>query len=303
MFRIISQRALTQRQPIEQIHCKALKFDGFIANAAYLQQQQPLSNTFRLGQQNSYRFFTTTTTTTTTTITNSRNSLWRVFIRPHYYENTPKLSQALKQQQNPFRQLGRRINNTNPNTILWGVIGVNLSVYCFWQYAINCYRQFGDSSWLNFMAANFMNTREAIQHGHYHTLLTSAFSHKDMGHLGINMLVLYSMGQAAMEAIGASRFLLLYAGAGIMGNLCTQAYQKYVRPMLVKKRFFSAGQERFGALGASGAVMGITSFYACAFPRATFLLFFIIPMPAIGVVAGLAAYDIYQAYTLKVKIE
>lgn len=36
-------------------------------------------------------------------------------------------------------------------------------------------------------------------------------------------------------------------------------------------------------------------------PRTTFLLFFIIPMPAIAVVLGVAGYDFYQAFTLKVR--
>lgn len=36
-------------------------------------------------------------------------------------------------------------------------------------------------------------------------------------------------------------------------------------------------------------------------PRTTFLLFFVIPMPAIAVVLGVAGYDFYQAFTLKVR--
>jgi hypothetical protein len=35
-------------------------------------------------------------------------------------------------------------------------------------------------------------------------------------------------------------------------------------------------------------------------PRATFLVFFVIPMPAIAVVGLFAAYDIYKASTLEV---
>ncbi|KAG2219359.1 hypothetical protein INT45_011267 [Circinella minor] len=307
MLRVISQRALNRWQFINQINKQDISISGFISNATSLKQQQQKSlfRTLQLlgKQQTNIRFFTTTTTTATTATatltkgTQSQSSLWRVFIRPHYYENKPKLSQALKQQQNPFRRFGQRLDN-NPNQVLYTVIGINLGVFFFWQYAINCYRQFGDSSWLSFMSANFLNSREAIEQGRYHTLLTSAFSHNRIGHLGLNMMVLYSMGQGAIEAIGASRFLLLYAGAGIMASLFTQAYRKYIRPTLVKKQFF-AGSEQFSSLGASGAVMGITTFYACAFPRTTFLLFFIIPMPAIALVGGVAAYDIYQAYTLK----
>ncbi|KAI9495163.1 hypothetical protein BDB00DRAFT_760466 [Zychaea mexicana] len=273
MLRVISQRALAQwQQPVKRAH-SSTSFDGFFANTAWRpcgrQQQQSFSrggpSAFLLVQ---HRFFTSSaeaaTTTKTTATQQQLNTIWRVYIRPHYYNNgKSKLSQALNQQRNPFRQFGRRLNDVNPNSVLYSVIGANVAVFFMWQYAINCYRQFGDGSWLNFMRANFVNSREAIQHGYYHTLLTSAFSHKDMGHLGLNMLVLYSMGQAAIEAIGASRFLLLYAGAGIAGSLATQAYQKWIRPQLVKKSFFS-GRRQFGGLGASGSVMGITAFYACA---------------------------------------
>lgn len=37
-------------------------------------------------------------------------------------------------------------------------------------------------------------------------------------------------------------------------------------------------------------------------PRATFLVFFIVPMPAIAVVGLFAAYDIYKASTLNVSL-
>ncbi|CAO3594998.1 unnamed protein product [Absidia cylindrospora] len=57
-----------------------------------------------------------------------------------------------------------------------------------------------------------------------------------------------------------------------------------------------------GSLGASGSVMGLTTFFACAFPKATFLVFFVIPMPAIAVVGLFAAYDVYKATTLNTGI-
>ncbi|KAI9320020.1 hypothetical protein BX666DRAFT_1832938, partial [Dichotomocladium elegans] len=151
----------------------------------------------------------------------------------------------------------------NPNTVLYALIGVNGVVFLAWQYAVNSYRQFGDGRWLNFMMAHFMTSVDSFKHGRIHTLLTSAFSHRDGFHLGINMLVLYSMGQAAIEALGASRFLLLYGGAGIAASLATLAYRQYLRPVLERKKIIR-GPVPFGSLGASGSVMGITAFYACA---------------------------------------
>lgn len=189
-------------------------------------------------------------------------STWRVMIRPYYYnqpEKSSSLSKALRQQRNPFRQFQRRLDNANPNTVLYALLGVNGAVFLAWQYAVNSYKTFGDGRWLNFMAANFMNSTEAFKHGRFHTLLTSSVSHQNMGHLGLNMLVLYSMGQAAIEALGASRFLLLYSGAGIAASLATLAYRQYIRPILERKRFVS-GNPSFGSLGASGTYQKYPSF-------------------------------------------
>ncbi|KAL0144601.1 hypothetical protein V8B55DRAFT_1454116 [Mucor lusitanicus] len=225
----------------------------------------------------------------------------RTYIRPHYYSNNEPLSKAVQAQKSPLQRFSRKMNNMDPNKVLWSVIGTNVGVYLLWQYAINSYKQFGDAHWLNIMRKHFISSPEAMHNGRYHTLLTSAFSHKSLDHLGLNMLVLYSIGQGVIEAIGASRFLILYAGAGITASLVAVGYRKYIRPLLEKEKYGRSGDPRLmgGSMGASGSVMAITSFFACAYPRATFLVFFIVPMPAIAVVGLFAAYDIYQASTLE----
>lgn len=175
----------------------------------------------------------------------------RSYIRPHYYNEQP-LSKSLQQQRNPFHQFGRRINQIDPKIVLWTVIGTNVSVYCMWQHAINSYKTFGDDHWLNIMAKNFINSTDAMKDGRYHTLLTSAFSHKSLDHLGINMLVLYSIGQGVLEAVGASRFLLLYAGAGVVSSLVALTYRQYIRPLLEKNKYGKMDDSRTGSMGASG---------------------------------------------------
>lgn len=178
----------------------------------------------------------------------------RNYIRPHYYNNKEvTLSSALKSQKNPFNQFGAKINSISPNTVLWSVIGTNVGVYGLWQYSINTYKTFGDESRLDFMVKNFMCSASHIEAGRIHTLLTSAFSHKSLDHLGLNMLVLYTMGQGVIEFIGASRFLLLYAGAGITASLVAVAYKKYLTPMLEKGYRKPRNNNRvLGSLGASG---------------------------------------------------
>lgn len=264
----------------------------------------------------------------------------RTYIRPHYYSNNEPLSKAVQAQKSPLQRFSRKMNNMDPNKVLWSVIGTNVGVYLLWQYAINSYKQFGDAHWLNIMRKHFISSPEAMHNGRYHTLLTSAFSHKSLDHLGLNMLVLYSIGQGVIEAIGASRFLILYAGAGITASLVAVGYRKYIRPLLEKEKYGRSGDPRLmgGSMGASGTSITLLGYrwhvidntyqalswqshpslpahvrlhsYATemhrpltfqADPRATFLVFFIVPMPAIAVVGLFAAYDIYQASTLEVR--
>lgn len=79
------------------------------------------------------------------------------------------------------------------------MIGVNLSVFSAWQYAIGSLRQFRDPQWLQFMNNNFVVSPANISEGRLITLITSAFSHLALPHLGINMIVLYSIGGAVCD--------------------------------------------------------------------------------------------------------
>lgn len=178
----------------------------------------------------------------------------RTYIRPHYYNNNEPLSKTIQAQKNPLQMFSRKLNSIDPNKVLWSVIGTNVGVFLMWQYAINSYKQFGDSHWLNIMGKHFISSPEAVSNGRYHTLLTSAFSHKSLEHIGLNMLVLYSIGQGVIAAIGASRFLILYAGAGITASIVGIGYKKYIRPMLEKERYGHSRDSGFrgGSMGASG---------------------------------------------------
>lgn len=182
-------------------------------------------------------------------------------IRARYYNDSHNgsLSKAIQRQNNPLHKFGRRLNNTSPNVIIWTVIGTNVSVFLMWQYALSSYQQFRDARWLRFMMKHFMVNQDSIANGRWHNLLTASVSHKDTTHLGVNMLVLYTMGMGVIEAIGASRFLLLYGASGIASSLAHIGYQKYILPKLEK-----SPPQTIGSLGASGSVMGITTFFACA---------------------------------------
>jgi len=79
----------------------------------------------------------------------------------------------------------------------------------------------------------------------YYRLLTSAFLHADIEHVANNMILLYFSGEIVERSLGRFRFLLLYLGAALCGNLLSAAYE------------LSTGGF-YNSIGASGAVFGVT---------------------------------------------
>ena len=51
----------------------------------------------------------------------------------------------------------------------------------------------------------------------------------------------------------------------------------------------------------SGAIYALASFFAFAAPRAQFLLFFVVPMPAWACIGAIACFDVYNAFTRRVR--
>jgi membrane associated rhomboid family serine protease len=104
-------------------------------------------------------------------------------------------------------------------------------------------------------------------------LLTYGFLHSvlDLFHILGNMLLLYFMGSMLEEMIGSRRFLLTYFASQLAGALL------FLAPMLF-------GSVTGPALGASGAVYGITIAAATLRPRQTvFLLFIPITMRVLAI--------------------
>ena len=95
--------------------------------------------------------------------------------------------------------------------------------------------------------------------------VTSGFIHGDPFHLFMNMLALYFMGPFVEYVAGTVGFLVIYFAALIGGSLWT--YMEHFR------------DSNYRALGASGAVSGVTTAAAVFAPFAQIYLFFAIPMP------------------------
>jgi len=95
------------------------------------------------------------------------------------------------------------------------------------------------------------------------TILTNMFIHAGFGHIFGNMLVLFFFGRFLTMLVGQNRFLLVYFGGGILGNIL----------------YILLGEPLSIAVGASGAVYALAGALVVMMPKLRVYLYFIVPMP------------------------
>ncbi|TFY80270.1 hypothetical protein EWM64_g3740 [Hericium alpestre] len=169
--------------------------------------------------------------------------------------------------------------------LFYGIIAANGAVFLGWWYAQSLYERDRDPSLLISMYKNFAVNWENVVNGRPWTLLTSCFSHQGFAHLFVNGFTFFFMAPTVMQILGNARFLALYFGGGIFSSLTSLQWHNLRQ------------DKHYASLGASGAIYSVVSFFACIAPRATFLLFGIIPCPAWAVVSGIFLYDSYGAWS------
>jgi membrane associated rhomboid family serine protease len=114
----------------------------------------------------------------------------------------------------------------------------------------------------------------------YYRLATSGFVHGDPMHLFMNMLTLFFLGPGVERMTGWGGFLIIYFASLIAGSAWA-----------VMEHFRSAS---YRALGASGAVSGVTVVFALFAPFASIIVF-ILPMPAIVFAVLYIAWSAYAS--------
>ncbi len=88
-----------------------------------------------------------------------------------------------------------------------------------------------------------------IREGHqYYRMLLSMFLHFGFMHILFNMYALYNIGPTIERIFGSGRFLVIYLGAGICGNLLTYFLETHTENYRI-------------SAGASGAVFGLMGAY------------------------------------------
>jgi len=97
------------------------------------------------------------------------------------------------------------------------------------------------------------------------TIVTNLFVHAGLWHIIANMLTLYFFGTYLIRLVGGIRFLIVYFGGGILGNI------------LFILLGYTLGMDFFiTAIGASGAVFALGGALAIMRPK---LRVFVFPIP------------------------
>jgi len=125
-------------------------------------------------------------------------------------------------------------------------------------------------------------------------LVTNMFAHGGVGHIFFNMFSLYIFGTWLERVWGPKRFLIFYLVCGLVAG----AVEMLVLKDVVGLNSF--GQPQLfvgGALGASGAIMGLYAAFAYLFPNTPLYLMFIpVPVKAKYVVMVMVALDLFGQF-------
>ncbi|KAL3617834.1 RHOMBOID-like protein 12, mitochondrial [Castilleja foliolosa] len=166
-----------------------------------------------------------------------------------------------------WRSFFRRLT---ADEVVIGLVVANAAVFILWRVADT-----------QFMINNFMISVDNFTSGRIHTLITSAFSHRDMWHLISNMVGLYFFGLSIGRNFGPEYLLKLYLSGAVVGSIFYLAYHAFIAPSFQSKQMFGIDPSKIPGLGASGAVNAILLLDIFLFPTKTLYLDFIIPVPAI----------------------
>ena len=101
-------------------------------------------------------------------------------------------------------------------------------------------------------------------------LITYAFLHANLAHIGLNMWALFLFGPDVERTLGARHYILLYFAAVVSAAIVQLAAVTATRHAGI-----------YPTIGASGGIFGVLLAFGVLYPRRTVMLLFPpIPMPA-----------------------
>jgi membrane associated rhomboid family serine protease len=106
-------------------------------------------------------------------------------------------------------------NARQPTLVTYSLIVINILVY-LWTVSANRTLDFGRFPHGELTLAL---DKPDVHAGEYYRLISSGFLHFNLFHIGMNMLLLFQLGQLLEPAIGRVRFGLLYFASLLAGSL------------------------------------------------------------------------------------
>ncbi|KAL3617837.1 hypothetical protein CASFOL_038158 [Castilleja foliolosa] len=140
-----------------------------------------------------------------------------------------------------------------------GLVTANVAVFILWRV--------GDTQ---FMLNNFSVSVGNFTSGRIHTMITCAFSHRDMWHLISNMLVLCFCGPSIGATFGPGYLLKLYLSGAVFGSIYHLGMRSVFSPSFQNQQM-CIDPSKFPGLGTSGAMNAIALFYLYIFPTKTIM--------------------------------
>jgi membrane associated rhomboid family serine protease len=132
-------------------------------------------------------------------------------------------------------QFGGALSTSSPGLVTRILIGVNVAIF-LWE-------QVGG---IDKAANRFGLLPVSVANGEYYRLVTAAFLHASLWHIGFNMVALWFLGTPLEALVGRSRFVLIYALSLLGGSVASFCFS----PALTT------------GIGASGAIFGVMGAFA-----------------------------------------
>ncbi|KAM0018974.1 putative rhomboid protease [Helianthus debilis subsp. tardiflorus] len=201
-------------------------------------------------------------------------------LRDQFRRHNIQFNQTVGYQKNWLSQFRRRLTTDG---VIIGLIVTNVAVFLLWRVADR-----------RFMMQNFMIQLDNFKSGRFHTMITSAFSHIEVGHIVSNMIGLYFFGKSIGYQFGPEFLLKLYLAGAFVGSVFFLVHHAFLAPSSKDRRLFEPDPSKVPGLGASGAVNAIMLLDIFLNPTKTIYLEFIIPVPAVLLGIFLVGHDMMR---------
>ena len=165
-----------------------------------------------------------------------------------------------------------------------------LIIVCVMVYMLDPFINGFFREWLH------MSTEHVIWNLQYWRFIGFQFLHADLQHLIFNMIGLYFFGPLVEQYLGGKRFLVFYLLCGIFGAVLYLVLNLGGYIVGREIPFLLVNDPASQLIGASAGVFGILIAGAFLAPKATVLVFFILPMKLATMAYLLVAYSVITMF-------